>query len=74
MGKLGLTIGCGLAMLILLGILGIATWYTGRINEEYNEVRESEKILLAATEADQGYRPPPGGVFPQPSGWRLSWW
>jgi hypothetical protein len=60
--KLGLGIGCGLAMLIVLGILGTATWYTGRINAEYKEVRESEKALLAATESEQGFRPPPGGV------------
>lgn len=60
--KTGLTIGCGLALLIVLGILGAATWYSGRINKEYKEVRESEKALLAATEGELGFRPPPGAI------------
>lgn len=60
--KLGLYIGCGLALLIVLGVLGAATWYSGRINEEYKEVRDSEKALRAVTEGEQGFRPPPGGI------------
>jgi hypothetical protein len=60
--KLGLTLGCGLALLIVLGIMGVLTWYSGRINEEYREVRESEKALLVATEQDKGFRPPPDGI------------
>ncbi len=61
-GKLGLAIGCGAMLLIVVGILGMGTWYAGRINEEYKEVKNSEKALLAATEGDRRYMPPPGGV------------
>jgi hypothetical protein len=60
--KLGLGIGCGLAILVVVGVLGVATWYAGTINKEYKEVRDSEKAVLAATEGDQGFRPPPGGI------------
>jgi hypothetical protein len=60
--KMGLGIGCGAMLLIVVGILGMGTWYAGRINEEYKEVKDSEKALLAATEGDRGYMPPPGGV------------
>jgi len=60
--KLGLGIGCGFALLIVVGIFGVANWYSGRINQEYKEVADSEKELLAATEGDRGFRPPPGGV------------
>jgi len=61
-GKLGLAIGCGAMLLIVVGILGMGTWYAGRINEEYKEVTNSEKALLTATEGDHRYMPPPGGV------------
>jgi hypothetical protein len=60
--KLGLGIGCGLAMLVVVGVLGVANWYSGRINQEYKEVRDSEMALLAATEGDEGFRPPHGGI------------
>lgn len=60
--KLGLGIGCGALLLVLVGILGVATWYAGRINEEYKQVKDSEKALIAATETEAGYRPPPGGI------------
>ncbi len=60
--KLGLGIGCGLALLIVVGIFGVANWYSGRINQEYREVRDSEKALLAATEGDEDFSPPPGGI------------
>jgi hypothetical protein len=60
--KLGLGIGCGLAVLVVVGVLGVATWYAGTINKEYKEVRDSEKAVLAATEGDQGYSPPQGGI------------
>ncbi len=60
--KLGLGIGSGLILLVVVGVLGTATWYAGRINEEYKEVRDSEEALLLATEKDEGYRPPAGGI------------
>jgi|GEM_PF-5656070 len=60
--KLGLGIGCGALLLVVLGFMGVATWYAGRINEEYREVRDSEKNLIAATEKDTGYEPPSGGI------------
>jgi len=60
--KLGLGIGCGALLLIVVGILGMGTWYAGRINQEYKEVTDSEKALLAATEGDRGFTPPPGGI------------
>jgi len=60
--KLGLGIGCGVMLLFVVGILGVGTWYAGRINQEYKEVTDSEKALLAATEGDSGFRPPPGGI------------
>ena len=60
--KLGLMIGCGLMLLIVVGIFGVANWYSGRINQEYKEVRDSEKALLAATEGDGGFSPPIGGI------------
>jgi len=60
--KLGLGIGCGFALLIVVGIFGVANWYSGRINQEYKEVTDSEKALLAATEGDGGYSPPSGGI------------
>ncbi len=60
--KMGLGIGCGAMLLIVVGILGMGTWYAGRINEEYKEVTNSEKVLLAATEGDRRYVPPPGGI------------
>ena len=61
-GKLFLMIGCGLALLIVVGFFGVANWYSGRINQEYKEVRDSEKALLAATEGEDGFSPPPGGI------------
>jgi len=60
--KLGLMIGCGLMLLVVVGLFGVANWYSGRINQEYKEVRDSEKALLAATEGDGGFRPPIGGI------------
>lgn len=60
--KLGLGIGCGFALLIVVGFFGVANWYSGRINQEYKEVTDSEKALLAATEGDEGYSPPSGGI------------
>ncbi len=60
--KLGLGIGCGFALLVAVGVFGVANWYSGRINQEYKQVRDSEKALLAATERDQGFRPPSGGI------------
>jgi len=60
--KLWLGIGCGFALLIVVGFFGVANWYSGRINQEYKEVRDSEKALLVATEGDEGFRPPPGGI------------
>ena len=60
--KLGLGIGCGLIMLLVVAVLGTATWYAGRVNEEYKEVRDSEEALLLATEKDGGYRPPAQGI------------
>ncbi len=60
--KLGLGIGCGFVLLIVVGIFGVANWYSGRINQEYKEVRDSEKALLAATEGNEGFSPPPGGI------------
>ncbi len=60
--KWGLGIGCGLVALVVVGILGVGTWYAGRINQEYKEVRDSENVLLAATEKEAGFRPPDGGI------------
>jgi len=60
--KLGLGIGCGLVMLVVVGVLGVANWYSGRINQEYKEVRDSELALLAATQGDQGFRPQHGSI------------
>lgn len=60
--KRGLGIGCGLLALVVVGVLGVGTWYAGRINQEYKEVRDSEKTLLAATEKGEEFRPPPGGI------------
>ncbi|MCK9996311.1 MAG: hypothetical protein KAH56_08540 [Candidatus Krumholzibacteria bacterium] len=60
--KLGLGIGCGLMLLIVVGFLGVGTWYAGQINQEYKEVTDSEKALLAATEGDLGFTPPLGGI------------
>ena len=60
--KLGLGIGCGFALLVVVGVFGVANWYSGRMNQEYKAVRDSEKALLAATEGDQGFRPPSGGI------------
>lgn len=60
--KWGLGIGCGLMVLVFVGIVGVGTWYATRINAEYKEVRDTEERLIAATEGDEDYRPPPGGV------------
>lgn len=60
--KLGLGIGCGLAILVFVGVVGVATWYATRINAEYKDVRDTEERLIAATEGEDGYRPPPGGL------------
>lgn len=60
--KWGLGIGCGLAILVFVGAVGVATWYATSINAEYKEVRDSEERLIAATEGQEGYRPPSGGV------------
>ena len=60
--KLGLGIGCSFALLVVVGVFGVANWYSGRINAEYKEVRDSEKALIAATEGAEGFRPPPGGI------------
>ena len=60
--KMGLGIGCGAMLLIVVGILGMGTWYAGRINEEYKEVTNSEKALFAATEGDRGFMQPPGSI------------
>lgn len=60
--KLGLGIGCGVLALVVVGFMGVATWWSGRINQEYKDVRDSEKALLAGTEGEQGFRPPAGGI------------
>jgi hypothetical protein len=60
--KRGLGIGCLIVALVVVAILGVGTWYAGRINEEYKEVRDSEKALLAATEKEEEFRPPVGGI------------
>ena len=60
--KLGLGIGCGIVGLVVVGILGVGTWYAGRINQEYKEVRDSEIALLNATEKEEGFRPSAGGL------------
>lgn len=60
--KLGLGIGCGVLVLVVVGFMGVATWWSGRINQEYRDVRDSEKALLAATEGEDEYRPPAGGI------------
>ncbi len=60
--KWGLGIGCGALLLIVVGIMGMGTWYAGRINQEYKEVTDSEKALFAATEGDREFIPPPGGI------------
>ena len=60
--KLWLGIGCGFALLIVVGFFGVANWYSGRINQEYKEVRDTEKALLAATEGDEGFMLPHGGI------------
>lgn len=62
--KLGLGIGCGVLLLVVVGILGVATWYATRINAEYKEVADSETALLAATQSGKEYRPPEGGIPP----------
>jgi hypothetical protein len=60
--KLVLMIGSGIAVLTILGFMGVASWYAGRINEEYKEVADSEEVLRAATEDSSGYVAPAGGV------------
>lgn len=60
--KRGLGIGCLIAALVVVAVLGAGTWYAGRINKEYKEVRDSEKTLLAATEKEEGFRPPAAGI------------
>jgi hypothetical protein len=60
--RLGLGIGGGLVLLVVVGIFGVANWYSGRINQEYKEVTDTEKALLAATEGDGEFRPPLGGI------------
>ncbi|MEN8006901.1 MAG: hypothetical protein ABFS42_07770 [Candidatus Krumholzibacteriota bacterium] len=60
--KLGLMIGSGVAILAVLAFMGVATWYAGRINKEYKEVADSERILREATEGEEGFRPPAGGI------------
>jgi len=60
--KLGLLIGSGIVVLAIVGFMGVATWYAGRINAEYKEVAESEKILREAIEGEQGFRPPAGAI------------
>lgn len=59
---MGLGIGCGAMLLIVVGILGVGTWYVGRINQEYKDVTNSEKALIAATEGERGFIPPPDGI------------
>jgi hypothetical protein len=60
--KWGLGIGCGLAVLVFVGVVGVTTWYSTRINAEYKNVRDTEERLISATEGEDGYRPPPGGI------------
>jgi hypothetical protein len=60
--KWGLGIGCGLAVLLFVGAVGVATWYATSINAEYKAVRDSEERLIAATEGPGGYSAPQGGI------------
>jgi hypothetical protein len=60
--KLGMGIGCGVLVLVVVGILGVTTFYASRVNKEYKDVADSESALLAATGGDVEFRPPVGGI------------